>query len=203
MLAVAEEEQRDAGGGGRASPCRSSASWSPSPRARSTRKIGPRRRRGCCRNVLSPRATQSVSPVGSKKKVRKSEPGSQAMFSGRLNGVAPACLAAALASNEGHGDSFGFDVWMVTHLIGNDVPGVCSRSWALDEMSASTGAAGPPNTIGWAVDDDLQRLQLAAVLDALRIVRHVAVDERVRLGGALGGEAGVLEGGGPPVSSTR
>jgi hypothetical protein len=40
----------------------------------------------------------SVSPVGSKKNVEKFEPGSQARFSGRLNGVAPAVFAAALAS---------------------------------------------------------------------------------------------------------
>ena len=36
--------------------------------------------------------------LGSKKNVEKCELGSQAMFSGRLNGVAPAAFAAALAS---------------------------------------------------------------------------------------------------------
>jgi hypothetical protein len=35
---------------------------------------------------------------GSKKNVEKFEPGSQTRFSGRLNGVAPAVFAAALAS---------------------------------------------------------------------------------------------------------
>ena len=63
---------------------------------RTTRKIAPYAPRAC-RKAFSP-ATASVSPVGSKKNVEKFEPGNQAIFSGRLNGVAPAAFAAALAS---------------------------------------------------------------------------------------------------------
>src|ERR1700756_4121160 len=82
----------------------------------------------------------SVSPVGVKKKVRNLEFGSQAMFSGRLNGVAPAALARAVAEPTLTGLSFG-GVAMVTHLIGYDVPGVCSFSCASDRMSPLGSAA--------------------------------------------------------------
>src|SRR5262249_48684465 len=72
--------------------------------------------------------------------------GSHAMFSGRLNGVAPAALAAALAGKPTVSPAL--EVWIVTHLIGYDVPGVCSLSCAVEEMSASTAAdVVPPNTI--------------------------------------------------------
>ena len=36
-----------------------------------------------------------------------------------------------------------------------------------------------------AVDDDLQRLQLAAILDPLRIVRDISIDEGIRLRGCI------------------
>src|SRR6478736_8263051 len=62
----------------------------------------------------------SVSPVGLKKNVRNFESGSQARFSGRLNGVAPAALAATVALNVAVSPAF--DSWMVTHLMGHDVP---------------------------------------------------------------------------------
>src|SRR5262249_29137650 len=59
----------------------------------------------------------SVSPVGVKKKVRNSEFGNQAIFSGRLNGVAPADLARAVAEPSLIALFFG-GVAIVTHLIG-------------------------------------------------------------------------------------
>src|SRR5262249_21209115 len=45
----------------------------------------------------------SVSPVSSKYSSPKFEPGRNARFSGRLNGVAPSVLASALASAPGNG----------------------------------------------------------------------------------------------------
>src|SRR5262249_24395758 len=91
----------------------------------------------------------SVSPVAVKKNVRNLESGNQAMFSGRLNGVAPAALAAVVATN-GVVSPF-FDSWMVTHLAGQVVPGVCSLRCAGAVMSPTTSLAwnvtGPPSIV--------------------------------------------------------
>ena len=62
-----------------------------------------------------------VSPVASKKNSRKPVPGRNCPFSGRLNGVAPAALAAALASN----GSPLVSTWVsctVTQRVWKDVP---------------------------------------------------------------------------------
>src|SRR5215475_13251227 len=100
---------------------RSSRSSSP----RSTRKMDPQEPRAASSGIWLVGA--SVSPVGVKKKVRKLEFGSQAIFSGRLNGVAPAAFASAVAEPKLTALSFG-GVAIVTQLIGYDVPGVCSLS---------------------------------------------------------------------------
>jgi hypothetical protein len=73
-----------------------------------------KRAAGSKRRIVA--AMAFVSPVGSEKKVRKFEPGSQAKFSGRLKGVAPAAFASALASNAAVSPAL--EIWMVTHLIG-------------------------------------------------------------------------------------
>src|SRR2546430_4344245 len=74
-----------------------------------------------------------VSPVGSKKKVRKFAPGANCAFSGRLNGVASAALAAALASNVVVPSTA--VSCTVTHCTGYDVPGVCNCNWASANVS--------------------------------------------------------------------
>src|SRR5215470_16328199 len=87
---------------------------SPSLR-RSTRKIDPQEPRAASSGIWLVGA--SVSPVGVKKKVRNLEFGNQAIFSGRLNGVAPAAFASAVAEPKLTALSFG-GVAIVTHLIG-------------------------------------------------------------------------------------
>ena len=62
----------------------------------------------------------SVSPVSSKKNVRKPVPGWNCPFSGRLNGVALAAFAAALALN-GAVPSIAVS-WIVTHFVANVWP---------------------------------------------------------------------------------
>ena len=62
----------------------------------------------------------SVSPVSSKKNVLNLEPGWNCPFSGRLNGVALAVLAAALALN-GELPSTAVSC-TVTHVVLNDLP---------------------------------------------------------------------------------
>src|SRR5262249_40888291 len=86
----------------------------------------------------APRATKagdapivaSVSPVGTKNTVRKFEPGRKARFSGRLNGVAPAALASALASKLGQLGAQAVESCTFTHFTGQLVPRVCNFSWA-------------------------------------------------------------------------
>ncbi len=69
-------------------------------------------------------ARASVSPVASKKNVLKPEPGRNWRFSGRLNGVAPAFFAAALASKLAVPSTS--VSWTTTQRAGQEVPGVCS-----------------------------------------------------------------------------
>src|SRR5262245_26748629 len=66
-------------------------------------------------------------------------------------------------------------------------------------VGVERGRRGAPEHDRRAVDDDLQRLQLAAVLDPSRIVRHIAVDEGVGLAAVVdrwrvaGGAADILD----------
>ena len=69
-----------------------------------------------------------VSPVSSKKNVLKPESGRKRPFSGRLNGVAFAALASSLARN-GVVPLTAVS-WIVTHLVVNVLPYVCSSSWS-------------------------------------------------------------------------
>ena len=62
----------------------------------------------------------SVSPVSVKKNSRNVVPGRKTPFSGRLNGVASAALASALASN-GSVPSVSVS-WIVTQLVSNVLP---------------------------------------------------------------------------------
>src|SRR4249919_1594862 len=59
-------------------------------------------------------ASAFVSPVAAKTNVRKPDPGRNWRFSGRSNGVAPAALASALASNGAV--PFVAVLWIVIHL---------------------------------------------------------------------------------------
>ena len=61
-----------------------------------------------------------VSPVSSKKNSRNRLPGRNWPFSGRLNGVAPAALASALALN-GAKPSTAVS-WIVTQRVSNTMP---------------------------------------------------------------------------------
>ena len=89
-----------------------------------------------------------MSPVGSKKKVLNPEPGRNCAFSGRLNGVAPAALAAAFALNAAN--PLAAVSWRSTHIAGHDVPGVCKCSCAVENVSPTGSAAwnltGAPST---------------------------------------------------------
>src|SRR5215470_10664199 len=115
---------------------------------RRTLKIDPHDPRAAKAGV--PPEFASVSPVGSKKNVRKFEPGRNARFSGRLNGVAPAVLASALALKLGQFGAQARESWTLTHLTGQWVPGVCSFNCATANTSAWTCAAVvPPKTSGW------------------------------------------------------
>src|SRR5262252_1476301 len=80
-----------------------------------------------------------VSPVASKRNVRKFEPGWNWPFSGRLNGVAPAAFAAALASNDCPLVSMWVS-WIVTQAVSNWIPYELRSFWS----SVKT----PP--VGWA-----------------------------------------------------
>jgi hypothetical protein len=62
----------------------------------------------------------SVSPVSVITNDLKSVPGTNFPFSGRLSGVAPAALAAALASNPAVPSTA--VSWIVTHLEVSDSP---------------------------------------------------------------------------------
>src|SRR5262245_66178457 len=63
----------------------------------------------------------SVSPVSSKYSSLKLEPGRNARFSGRLNGVAPAALASALSSGPGNGVA-AVVVLMSIHFVVHVIP---------------------------------------------------------------------------------
>src|SRR5215468_8753591 len=108
---------------------------------KSTRKIDPHAPRAANAGWFPEPA--SVSPVGSKKKVLKPEPGRYCAFSGRLNGVAPASFAFRLASNGWVPSTL--VSWMSTQVAGHDVPDMCSLSWATENTSwlasAVVGAA--------------------------------------------------------------
>lgn len=81
-----------------------------------------------------------MSPVASNTYVWKSLPGWNAPFSGRLNGVAAAALAAALASN---GANPSVDVLCsVTQRVGHDVPGVLIFSCPCDVNVSPTASLG-------------------------------------------------------------
>src|SRR5262249_52014459 len=85
----------------------------------------------------------SVSPVSSKYSSLNLEPGRNARFSGRLNGVAPAVLASALASAPGNG-VVAVVVLMSIHLVGNVLPYWWSDTYPAElapEMSVFAAAA--------------------------------------------------------------
>jgi hypothetical protein len=95
-----------------------------------------------------------------------------------LNGPAPAAFAANVATNGTMSPAH--DSWMVTHLSGM-TPGVCSLFLCrCDDVGGSIGGATERQRL--AVDADLQRLQLTAILQPGRVVRQIAVDEGIRLG---------------------
>src|SRR5882724_287206 len=99
-----------------------------------TLKIEPHEPRAA--SAGAPPAFASVSPVESKKNVRKFEPGRKATFSGRLNGVAPAFLASALASKVGQLGAHALESCTSTHFTGQLVPGMCNFSWPRQKTSA-------------------------------------------------------------------
>ena len=148
-------------------------------RLRSTRKIAPSGT-SACRNGFSP-ATESVSPVGSKKNVRKSEPGSQAKFSGRLNGVAP---AVSLPQHWHRKEPYHAGLrrvdrdpldWIVrARRMQFELGGGGDVGVALLRCCAAEYDRRPINR-------HLQRLKVTAVFDAVGVVGNKAVDERVRL----------------------
>src|SRR5262245_50054731 len=97
------------------------------PHGKSTRKIEPQapRAANAAPTVGSCPERTSVSPVSSKKKVLKCEPGRNWPFSGRLNGVAPAVLASAFASKlaaaHDAASTYGPEVWTLTQSAGHEV----------------------------------------------------------------------------------
>ena len=119
------------------------------PELRSTRKIDPHEPRAARSGVP---ALALVSPVGSKKKVWKFEPGRNCAFSGRLNGLAPALFAAALASKESVPSTA--VSCTVIHCTGYEVPGVCNCSCAREKMSPFGSSAwkviGTPSIDTWS-----------------------------------------------------
>lgn len=90
-----------------------------------------------------------------------------------MNGLAPAAFAANVATNGTVSPAR--DSWTRTERG-------CTRlaSWPLKCVGGSIGGATERQRL--AVDADLQRLQLAAILQPGRVVRQIAVDEAVRLG---------------------
>src|SRR5262249_7056784 len=95
-----------------------------------------------------------VSPVGTKTKDWKPVPGTNWPFSGRLNGVAPAALARALASKSAV--PLTAVAWTVNQRTGQELPRVWSFSWLVEKTSpvgceASTGTkeTGAPSIITW------------------------------------------------------
>ena len=88
----------------------------------------------------------SVSPVSANTNERKSVPGTNLPFSGRLSGVAPLALASALASN-GAVPSVAVS-WIVTHLACSVSP-ECRRGIAAP--NASSRAPAGSVAAGWNV----------------------------------------------------
>src|SRR5262249_42272545 len=84
-------------------------------------------------------APASVSPVGSKKKVKKLDVGRNCAFSGRLKGVAPLLLAKAFDEKESNPSTSVSRI--VTQSTGYDVPGAWSLSWAWENTSATASLA--------------------------------------------------------------
>src|SRR5215475_15322966 len=89
------------------------------PPGKSTRNIEPQAPRAASAGWLPESAL--VSPVASKKNVSNPEPGRNCAFSGLLNGVAPAALAAALALNAVA--PLTAVSWTVTQCVSHIVPG--------------------------------------------------------------------------------
>ena len=88
-----------------------------------------------------------MSPVAAKTNVRKPDPGRNWRFSGRSNGVAPAALASALASNGAV--PFVAVLWTVIQWAGQDVPSVCSSSRSWEKTSPDGFAAWNRPTWPW------------------------------------------------------
>ena len=90
-----------------------------------------------------------MSPVAANTNVLKLEPGRNWRFSGRSNGVAPAALASALASNGAV--PLVAVLWIVIQCAGHDVPSVWSRSRSCENTSPDGFAAWNRTAWPWIV----------------------------------------------------